>query len=315
MKVTDVLGCACSASVLLFISAWVPIFGPFFSLLIPLPFLYYTSKSGLNQGVMIVVITLLTVVLIAKLMGFPEVLFLCLEFGLLGLIISEIYKRGYTFGFTIFWGTSLMLILGSIMLVLIGLTQNMGPLELILNYFQANLKETIHSYDNMGWDQEKILQLEEYSKVLVRVISKVYPSLMIVGTGLVVWINVVVSKPLFRFGNLKYPEFGPMDRWRTPEHMVWGVIAAGFSLFLPIAGVKLFAMNALIVMMTIYVFHGLSIVIFFLNKYRVPPWIRFGVYFLIIFQQIFLVGLAMAGLFDQWVDFRKIHRRRSDDRN
>jgi len=263
---------------------------------------------------MIVVITLLTVVLIAKLMGFPEVLFLCLEFGLLGLIISEIYRRGYSFGFTIFLGTSLMLILGSIMLVLIGLTQNMGPLELILNYFQANLKETIHSYDNMGWDQEKILQLEEYSKVLVRVISKVYPSLMVVGTGFVVWINVVVSKPLFHFGNLKYPEFGPMDRWRTPELMVWGVIAAGFSLFLPIAGVKLFAMNALIVMMTIYVFHGLSVVLFFLNKYRVPPWIRFGVYFLIIFQQIFLVGLAMAGLFDQWVDFRKIHQKKSGDR-
>ena len=86
MKVTDVLGCACSASILLLVSAWVPIFGPLFSLLIPLPFLYYTSKSGLNQGVMIVVISLLTVVFIAKLMGFPEVLFLCLELGLLGLI-------------------------------------------------------------------------------------------------------------------------------------------------------------------------------------------------------------------------------------
>ncbi|MFH1491258.1 MAG: DUF2232 domain-containing protein, partial [Pseudomonadota bacterium] len=69
------------------------------------------------------------------------------------------------------------------------------------------------------------------------------------------------------------------------------------------------AINALIVMLVIYVFHGLSIVLFLLNKYRVPQWMRVGAYFLILFQQIFLIGLCIAGLFDQWIDFRKIHRR------
>jgi uncharacterized protein YybS (DUF2232 family) len=69
------------------------------------------------------------------------------------------------------------------------------------------------------------------------------------------------------------------------------------------------AINALIIIMVIYLFHGLSIVLFFLNKYRVPFWLRIGVYFLIIVQQLFFVALSLAGLFDQWVDFRKIHRR------
>jgi hypothetical protein len=36
---------------------------------------------------------------------------------------------------------------------------------------------------------------------------------------------------------------------------------------------------------------------------------RIGIYFLIIIQQLFLAVLALAGLFDQWIDFRKIHRR------
>jgi uncharacterized protein YybS (DUF2232 family) len=91
--------------------------------------------------------------------------------------------------------------------------------------------------------------------------------------------------------------------------MVWGVIAAGFALFFPIASIRLLAINSLIVMSVIYVFHGLSIVLFFFNKYRVPKWARFGSYILIVFQQIFLVGLAFAGLFDQWIDFRKIHKK------
>jgi uncharacterized protein YybS (DUF2232 family) len=103
-----------------------------------------------------------------------------------------------------------------------------------------------------------------------------------------------------------------MDRWHAPEFMVWGVIASGFTLFLSIPGVELIAINGLIVMLAIYVFHGLSILLFFLNKYRVPSWLRFGIYFLIFFQQIFLVVLALAGLFDQWIDFRKLHPKKSE---
>jgi uncharacterized protein YybS (DUF2232 family) len=125
----------------------------------------------------------------------------------------------------------------------------------------------------------------------------------------VVWVNVVISRPLFRMGNIRYPDFGPMDRWQAPEFMVWGVIAAGFALFFPKASIRLLAINSLIVLSVIYIFHGLSIVLFFFNKYRVPTWARLGSYILIILQQIFLVGLAFAGLFDQWIDFRKIHKK------
>ena len=306
------MGCACSAIVLLLALALIPLVGPVFSLLTPLPFLYYAAKLGLYQGAKVVFVTILAVGVIANLAGYPQIIFLCLEFSLLGLIISETFRREYTIGFTIFWGTSFMLIIGAVILGLIGLTRNMGPLALILSYFQSNMNETIQTYEDMGWDQEKILQFKEYLKILIDVVKRVYPSLMIVGTGFVVWINIVISRPLFRLMNLKYPEFSPMDRWHAPELMVWGVIASGFAWFLSVPGVTLVAINGLIVMLTIYVFHGLSILLFFLNKYSVPSWLRFGIYFLIFFQQIFLIVLALAGLFDQWIDFRKLHPKKSE---
>ena len=308
MKLTNEMGCVGAAILLLLASAWIPFIGPFFSLLTPLPFLYYSTKSGLNQGLKIVAITLLAMGLITKILGYPQTVFFGLELGLLGLIISEMYRRKFTLGFTILGGTSLMLLLGAAILFFIGLSMRMGPLELILSYFQNNLTETIKAYEKMGMDQEKVLQLQEFSKALTNIIIKIYPSIVIIGTGCVVWVNVIVSRPLFRMGSLKYPDFGPMDQWQAPEFMVWGVIAAGFSLFLPSSGIKLLGINSLIVMSIIYAFHGLSIVIFFLNKYTVPRWIRFGIYFLIFFQQIFLLVLAIAGFFDQWIDFRKIHK-------
>ena len=79
-------------------------------------------------------------------------------------------------------------------------------------------------------------------------------------------------------------------------------------MFLFQGAIKLIAINVLIVLMVIYLFHGLSILIFFLNKYQMPSWVRVSVYFLIIIQQFFWLFLGLAGLFDQWVDFRKLHK-------
>lgn len=308
MKATDILGCIGSVIVLLLASTWIPLLGPFLSLLAPLPFLYYAAKWGLYQGAKVFAVTVLIVGLIGKLTGFPQAIYLCVEFGLLGLIISETYRRGYSFGIAVFCGTGLMLFLGVVIVTLTGLSEDMGPIEMVLGYFKSNLEETVRVYEKMGSDPEQIMLFREFSEMLMKVIAKTYPSLAIVGTGFVVWMNIVLSRPLFRMMNLRYP-FGSMDQWSSPEHMVWGVIAAGFALLLFDGTPEMVALNGLIVMGVVYVFHGLSILLFYLNKYHVPSWIRFGVYFLLLFQQVFLGVLALAGLFDQWFNFRKMPRQ------
>ena len=256
------------------------------------------------------VMTGVVVGLLANLAGYPQMLMLYVELGLLGMILAVIYRRPISFGLAVFWGTISMLLIGIIIIVVIGLTKNLGPPTLVLEYFKSNLSETLQIYQNMGSDQDGALKLQEYVKAMVEIIARIYPALLIIGTGFVVWLNMVISRPLFRLTNLEYPDFGPTERWRAPEHMVWGLIAAGFSLFLPLSGLKFLAINAIIVLLVVYVFHGLSIVLFFFDKYHVPSWLRIGAYLLIIFQQIIMVGLAMAGLFDQWVDFRKIHSKK-----
>jgi uncharacterized protein YybS (DUF2232 family) len=309
MKMTDLLGCVSASLLLLMTSVWIPFIGPFFSLLTPLPFLYYTSKLGPREGVKIVGITLALVGVISYGTGTFQLAFFCLEFSLLGFFISEIYRRGFTFGLTILWGTGAMLLVGAAFLLLIGLSQNMGPLELLRHHFQGNLEETIRMYEDTGLDQEKITQVRAWAKAVMDMIMRIYPALLIIGTGFMVWVNVVISRPLFRIGGLKYPDFGPMDRWQAPDHMVWALILAGFASFLPSTGIRWLAINTLLVLVVIYFFHGLSILLFFLNKYHIALWIRIGIYVLILFQWVFMVILALAGLFDQWIDFRKIHKK------
>jgi uncharacterized protein YybS (DUF2232 family) len=311
MKLHDLLGCVGVATILLLASALIPLIGPFFSLVTPLPFLYYSTKLGVNQGVKLVCVTILLTALVSSLLRYPQLIFLCVEFSLLGLIMAELYRREWSIGLSVLASTSAVLLIGLIVLTLAGLRQNMGPLEMVHAYMENTLRQSVHVYEDVGARAEKAHELGEYLAVVANVISRIYPSLLIVGTGFVVWFNIILSRPIFKMTNLAYPPYGALDRWRAHELMVWGVIAAGFSLFLPLSSIRWLAINALIVMMAVYVFQGLAIVMFFLNKYRVSPWIRFGVYFLILFQQIFIVGLAAAGLFDQWIDFRRIHSRKA----
>jgi len=310
MRLQDVLGCVGTALTLLLASALIPLIGPFFSLLTPLPFLYYSTKLGVNEGVKLVCVSILATALLAAILRYPQLIFLCLEFSLMGLIISEMYRRKWNIGYSVLVATCSMLLIGLIVMAVAGLRKNMGPLEMIYAYMQESLRQTVAVYEGMGAGPEKAKAFREYLAVVIDILSKIYPSLLIVGTGFVVWFNIIVSRPLFQMRKLAYPPYGALDRWRSPEHLVWGVIAAGFALFLSLPQVRWLAINALIVMMAVYVFHGLSILMFYLNKYRVPPWIRFGVFFLIVFQQIFIIGLALAGLFDQWIDFRRIHSRK-----
>ena len=307
------MGCVAWAAFFFFVSAAVPFVGPFFGLLIPLPFLYYSTKLGFYEGVKLTCAAFLIIVLIVKLAGQPSVVLFGLEFSLLGLVLAVIFKRNFGIGQTIFIATVIMLFIGFLSIFFLALSKNMGPFEMVRDFFNAQLREAVEAYKGAGIPEEQGVELEMVGKAFMKIISKVYPSFMIIGTGFAVWLNVVVARPLFRMGNLEYPDFHDMDRWQAPDTLIWVVIVSGFALFLSSGGIKLLAINALIVLMVIYFFHGLSIVLFFLDKYKVPSWARFGIYFFIIVQQLFFAVLVLGGLFDQWIDFRKMRRKVSKE--
>jgi uncharacterized protein YybS (DUF2232 family) len=98
--------------------------------------------------------------------------------------------------------------------------------------------------------------------------------------------------------------------WKAPEFLIWGLIVSGFVMFIP--GVELFrtlAANLLLVFGACYFFQGLAIIAFYLNKNKIPRFVRGVVYLFIVFQQIFTLLVVGLGLFDLWVDFRRLRKQ------
>ena len=309
MKMTDVLGCFSGAVSLLLASILIPFVGPLFSLLTPLPFLYYSTRLGFFEGIKLAAVVVSVIGLIAYVAGYSQITLLAVELSIIGIGLAELFRRNLSLGQTIFFATLFMLLLGLGMLFIMGLSRNMGPIEMVLSYLGSHLNTAIQTYEDANVSDQNALELKTYARAFMATISQIYPSLMIIGTGFALWLNIVIAKPLFKMRNLTYPDFISMDHWQAPDSLVWGLIVAGFALFLSSGSIEFLAINTLIVILAIYLFNGLAIIVFFLNKYNVPSWIRLGIYFLIIVQQLLLAVLTVAGLFDQWVDFRKIHRR------
>ncbi len=76
----------------------------------------------------------------------------------------------------------------------------------------------------------------------------------------------------------------------------------------PASVTKLIGLNVLLILMTIYFFQGMAIVSFFFEKKQVPRLFKILLYTLIVLQQLVLLAVIGIGLFDMWLNFRKLEK-------
>ncbi len=100
--------------------------------------------------------------------------------------------------------------------------------------------------------------------------------------------------------------------WKPPEKLVWVLIASGIAILIPTGRTEYVAWNVLVITLSIYLLTGLAIVNFFLKRNSLPQAVRYLVFFLVFAQQIVTLVVAAAGLFDLWVDFRKLNKKIED---
>ena len=73
----------------------------------------------------------------------------------------------------------------------------------------------------------------------------------------------------------------------------------------PAEQIRFLSLNIFILACFIYLLQGLAILSFLFQNKNVPVFFRYLFYFLIAVQQFLMIPIAIAGLFDIWVDFRR----------
>ena len=270
----DILRGVAMAVLAFSLSVFLPIVGFVFALFIPLPVLFYRVKGGRKSGA---VVAAVSGALMALLLGGPawgDGLF----FGgllLLGLALGDGIDRGMTVERTFLMACGLVLGGGTTLVLFHAGLSGVDLAPFVSDYIRGNLELSLRLYGEMGVPPEQIEAVRSVLDVLHRTLVRLLPALIVSSTMLVAWATLIMALQLFRIRGVAASDPGPLNRWRAPDPLIWGVIGCGVLLMFPDAGLKLAGLNGLIVLLTVYFFGGIAVVSYFFEKRRLPLALRF----------------------------------------
>jgi len=291
------------------IAIYLPLAGFFCALFIPLPTLFYRSKLGRKTGGIVPIASTILMVIIAGRVSVDILFFF--EMLLLGFVLSELIEKDLSIEKTILFTSGIVLAAAFAVLFIYSSLSSYSIKKLVSDYVSSNLELTMALYKNMDISEERIHMISKSLEHIHYALVRLLPALLISITLFASWTNLMLAKPLLAGKKLFFPDYGPLKMWRPPEQLVWGVVASGGMLLVPDTTVKMLALNGLLVLMTIYFFAGIAIVSYFFEKKGLPRMLRIFLYSFIAIQQIALLLVVGVGLFDIWLNFRKIGQKES----
>lgn len=271
------------------------------SLFTPLPQMFCHLRLGRWAG-----LTIATVLFIlAGLSGISAGLGYMVQFGIPGVLLAESIRRNFSIGKSFLIVVTVVGATSFLLLNYLAMQEGKTVRETISSNVVQIIDESVKVNRRAGMPGEQIEELQKLTPFIAEIASRIFPALIIAGTLITLWLNVMVlNRLLIRLG--ASPPFGDLSLWAAPEHLVWGIITGGISVVSGIEILKIAGLNILIVFFVIYFFQGMAVVSYYFKRKGVPDGIKAIAYFLII---IYLHVLAfLVGLFDTWFDFRKLSR-------
>lgn len=297
------IGCAvlCGA---IFLCARVPVVGWVGSSLLPVPLLVYRMKAEANAARAMAAVAVGFTALAG---GLLELFF----FGptiLAGLAAAEAMARGRSIERTVLAGCGAAL--GGLCFGIwaFSLAQGESPLSLVAAGLHRHVELVLDAYRDAGMSEERLGFLEEASTLVARVMVWMLPALAAGATLLSLWASLLAARAILAARGLPSPAWGPLDRWKAPDALVWAVVASGGLLLVPSLPAKGVGLNGVLVLGVVYFFQGIAVVAHTFRRKGVPRPVRAMIYALIGLQQLAALGVALLGLFDTWFDFRKLGR-------
>ncbi|MFH0811123.1 MAG: DUF2232 domain-containing protein [Pseudomonadota bacterium] len=301
---------ACLAAALaLFFSAVLPLAGTL-SLVTPLPiaFCYWRQRRA---GVAVVLAGTLVVALPGGAEWGGAAMMSFLELGAAGVVLGELARRkaGPGLSLTLALLAAVAAAVG-FLLVHAAFFGGQSLFGLVQGYQRQAMADLSANLVSLGYGPDSGLN------DALAGLSLLLPSMLLLSVGSVLWLNivllrklaVVMSKRLGKSLDEDLAEWPDFRCWRAPEPLIWLPIAAGALSLIPDATARLVGMNVLAVAAVIYFVQGLAIAAFYLGKTRLPRPLRFVTYAALIFYLYLSLAVVAAGLFDLWIDFRRLKR-------
>ncbi|MEE9259240.1 MAG: YybS family protein [Nitrospinaceae bacterium] len=280
----------------------MPGLGIFVGVLAPSPLIIVYLQRGNRVGLALLALVFLSLL---ALMGPRQAVLFFAEYAVLAIIMAETIRQRLDFDKCIFFGAlgpALLSIFFSFVLVS---DDGKSVTDVFQEQIETQYQKSMEILKGAG--DAKTDALPPPDEKVFRTFAQAYPALITVGS----LITAALNFALVRFFWIRF--YGPslfsgrkFSEWILPDQMIWALILSGTAVYLTDAPPGVIGMNVLIVVGMIYFFQGLAIIKHFLEARKVPAFFQV-LLLLLIFIQPLLIGLVVGlGVFDLWVDFRKL---------
>ena len=280
----------------------IPVLGGIAMFLAPAPIMIYAVGRP-KPNLRAIIAVLIAAGLVTLLMGVAMGLAYLLSFGLATAIACYMLERRSSFELIAAVCAGAMVSA----IVVAALAFSGGPDALI---------KTVHDQlmQGMSRGQElyKLLGLQasaipaDTQATVVATMMRLLPAFTLILAGAAMLLNLRVFWRWAGPQRLTCNLFGDLSRWSASEWLVWLLLASGFGLFIPIGAVSDIALNGFICVAAIYFCQGLAIIGFYFHTLAVPALVRGIIYFVVFAQPVVGAIVCIAGVFDMWIDFRRL---------
>lgn len=275
-------------------------FGAFLNLLVPVPAAYVWMRCGAAVGggafgLAVVALTLL---------GGPGsgVAFL-LQFAIGSATLCWLLRTGRAWDKAVLAAFVVTVMVS--LAALVGYTASRGTsISTAVATYVQNEKDAALALAAQGdLTPEQAEHVREVVVQMAEFLSYTLPAWAALVTGILLLVQVML---LFALARGQYRIQGPpFPDWKTPELLIWPLIAAGFAVAFGFGLIRAVGLNFLVVMLPLYFVQGLAVVAFYFRKKGVSTMMRsLGYIFLVLFNPMPLIVTGI-GIFDLWADFRK----------
>jgi uncharacterized protein YybS (DUF2232 family) len=266
-------------------------------LLVPLPGLLLATRRWIGEYTLWFLLATSTV---ATMWGTHVAPAFVLPFGVPALAFAASMRRGWRFEAAVLAGIAAWSV-GVTLLLLLAFGTPAAVMAAAQEQLVDSIDRALATYASLGVSPNTLAAFAGEREAVVRALLETLPAVLVLTGALMIMLNVALLR---RWGDA----FHDLDlrRWRSPDPLIWILIAAGFGMFAPIPAVTLVARNVFVVVLGCYFCQGLAIVSYYLDRFRLPRGIRVAGYFLIVVEHVLAALVLALGVFDLWGNFRRL---------
>jgi uncharacterized protein YybS (DUF2232 family) len=178
----------------------------------------------------------------------------------------------------------------------------------LLGGLDQALTEALTQYRASGEiDATTMLVVETTISQMRNIVPAVLPGALGGLILITVWTTMAIGKVVAE----RVAGFSPwqdFSLWALPEKLIWLVIITALCIMMPWQPLPKIGINGTLLLAVIYCFQGMSVTVFFMQKWKVPLLLRSFIYVMIIFQSFGTLALLILGIADIWMDFRRLRQ-------